>query len=220
MSWLQRARPFLLATCALVCACASDDGHGTDAAASHEAGEPARDGGAPSDGGSDAPADAESAADAGSDPRVELPLLDHKSWRNYDASLDPLKSHQPAVLECNIAGWFIERGQLEVSTADCNYALLEHPSLLDLDADTEVLLELYHFDLNAPEPAEAHVALLFGDELQWETLIPVPLPGNVQQVSFRATRALRVGDAIRFHLHNHGQNSWLLRSVHALLPAP
>lgn len=150
----------------------------------------------------------------------ELPLIDHAGWRSYDSALDPLQGHQPPSVDCGRLGWYIERGQLEISTVDCNYALLEHPSLLAIAEGTEVLAELWYFDLVAPEPAEAHVALLFGDALQWETLIAIPQPGNVRQVAFRATRALAVGESIRLHLHNHGQNTWLLRSMVAVVPAP
>jgi hypothetical protein len=37
-----------------------------------------------------------------------------------------------------------------------------------------LLVDLWHFDLIAAEPASAHVALLFGDELQWEADIEIP----------------------------------------------
>lgn len=148
---------------------------------------------------------------------IELPLLDHKQWRTYDATLDPLRGHQPAVLDCVQPGWFIERNMLEISTGQCNYVLLEHPSLQAAPANSEVLIELYHYDLVAAEPAQAHIALMFGDDLQWETMLPIPAEANVHQLRFRTTRALAVGEAIRFHLHNHGQNTWLLASVHVLL---
>jgi len=208
---------------AVLCAFAS-------ACASHSEASPALDGSIAADAASDDSAsdgdggnqvgDAAPQADVQTPPGlIELALIDHKGWHNFAAELDPLKSHQPATIACDIAGWYIEREQLEISTADCNYALLEHPALLAVAAGSEVLLELWHFDLNAPEPAEAHVAVLFGDKLQWETFIAIPSPGNVQQISFRATRALAPGDAVRLHLHNHGQNSWLLRTLHVLVPA-
>lgn len=166
----------------------------------------------------DAQLDASDAALNPPDANVtELPLIDHKQWRSYDAALDPLRSHQPAMVDCTPPAWFIERNMLEVNTAECNYALLEHPSLLSIAAQTQVLLELWHFDLVAPEPAKAHAALLFGDELQWETTFDIPAPGNVHQFSFRATRALAKDEPIRLHLHNHGQNTWLIASLHAVI---
>lgn len=148
----------------------------------------------------------------------EAPLVDHTAWRNYAPELDPLPAHQPDAIDCSIAGWFIERGSLEVSTQDCNYLLVEHPALLGIPEGTEVALELVYFDLLAPEPATAHVALFFSDEMQWELEVPIPQYAYVHEVRFRATRPLALGEPIRLHLHNHGQNTWALGYVAALVP--
>jgi hypothetical protein len=161
-------------------------------------------------------------ASAGEADRAELPLLpliDQTEWRNYAPELDPLPSHQPDPIMCNIAGWFVERGSLEVSTGNCNYILVEHPAQLAVPKGGSVHLELVHFDLEAPEPATAHVALFFGDDLQWELTVPIPSLAYVYKETFPATRALKVGEPIRFHLHNHGQNTWLLDSLYAQVPA-
>jgi hypothetical protein len=135
-------------------------------------------------------------------------LLDQASWRPYDPALDPLRAHQPDPIDCDVAGWFVEFGELEVDTGHCNYLLVEHPALRSLPAGSRVELELRHFDLNAPEVATAHVALLFADEVQWQTQVAVPGPASVAIVEFTSTRSLEQGDPIRLHLHNHGQNTW------------
>lgn len=157
--------------------------------------------------------DAASREDA-AEPLREVALLDHSAWSNYPAELDPLASHQPAQIACGISGWFVERNSLEVDTGQCNYLLVEHPALVDVPEGSQVDIELWHFDLVAEQPATAHIALLFDDALQWETEVAIPGPGNLQQVSVNATRALAKGEPIRFHLHNHGQNTWLLGDVH------
>ena len=81
-----------------------------------------------------------------------------------------------------------------------------------------MLPERVHFDLRAPEPATAHVAVLFGDEVQWELEIPIPSYAYVYTETFQATRALAPGEPIRLHLHNHGQNTWIFSSLYAQLP--
>jgi hypothetical protein len=149
-------------------------------------------------------------------PRNETPLLDHGAWRRYDAALDPLESEQPAELECGIAGFFVERDELEIDSSRCNYLLAEHPALLDLPSGREVHMELRHFDLSAPEPAQVHIAILFGDDLQWETELPIPSPANVLDVRFQTTRALVKNEPIRVHLHNHGQNTYTLAFMRAV----
>jgi hypothetical protein len=171
--------------------------------------------------GSELDAGAQDAADdvADRESLPFIPVIDQSEWRNYAPELDPLPSHQPEQLRCSIAGWFVERGSLEVSTVDCNYLLVEHPAQVAVPEGSMVQLELVHFDLLAPEPATAHVALFFADVLQWELEIPIPGLAYVYKESFRATRALAKGDPIRLHLHNHGQNTWLLESLYAQVPA-
>ena len=170
----------------------------------------------------DAAPGASVASDAGAEAAAdvllnEVSVIDHQGWEVYAPELDPLPGHQPEQIDCSIPGWFIERGFLEINTGACNYALLEHPSLLDVPKGAEVKFDLWHFDLLAAEPATAHVALLFGDTLQWEADIAIPQLGTVRTESFRATRSLAAGEPIRFHLHNHGQNTWTLGEVTALV---
>jgi len=140
-------------------------------------------------------------------------LIDHRSWQRYDAALDPLIADQPAEITCGIAGFFVERGGLEIDSKRCNYVLAEHPALRDVRRGQRLALEFRHFDLEAPEPAQAHVALLFRDQLAWELRIDIPGPANVIQAEFTATTDLAAGEPIRLHLHNHGQNTYTLASL-------
>jgi hypothetical protein len=149
------------------------------------------------------------------------PLIDNQGWRRYDAAADPLSSHQPAVPSCAASATFLEYGSFEVDTTRCNYVLSEHPAQLAIAAGTQVKLELLHYDLTASEPAEAHIALLFGDALQWETHIPIPRAGDVIKASFQATQALSLDEPIRLHLHNHGGNTYLVVALEAAIsPSP
>ena len=168
--------------------------------------------------GADEPDAATDAAEEDAAPLREVRLIDHSSWHNYPVELDPLPDHQPAMIKCGLSGWFVEAGSLEVDTANCNYLSIEHPAAEAVPAGTEIELELGHFDLLAPEPATAHVALLFESELQWEDFIDIPGPGNLERSRFRATRDLAAGESIRLHLHNHGQNTWLFGQVIAFMP--
>jgi len=149
-----------------------------------------------------------------------LPLIDNQSWRRYDAAADPLPSHQPAEPSCAASATFVEFGSFEIDTTRCNYVLSEHPAQLAIAAGTQVKMELLHYDLIAPEPAQAHVALLFGDALQWETNIPIPRAGDVLKASFLATKAVALGEPIRLHLHNHGGNAYLIIAVQAAVAGP
>ena len=166
-------------------------------------------------------ADTEDAGDAAATEDAatlrEVRLIDHESWQDYPVELDPLADHQPPTIKCGIAGWFMEGGLLEVDTSHCNYLLIEHPAVVDVPAGSEIEIEIGHFDLLAPEPATAHLALLFDADLQWEQFVDIPGPGNLQRSRFRATRDLAAGEPIRLHLHNHGQNTWLVAQLVAFL---
>lgn len=164
-----------------------------------------------------AEADAEAEADA-SVPLHPVQLIDNESWEHYPPEEDPLRDHQPPEIMCSLAGWFVERDALEVNTGECNYVLAQHPALVDVPEGAMVEAQLYYYDLIAPEPAVAHIAVLFGDDLQWETELDIPRPGNVELIEFNATRALSAGEPIRLHLHNHGQNTWLLVQTSVYLP--
>jgi hypothetical protein len=144
-------------------------------------------------------------------------LIDHGHWREYSAAEDPLLDHQPANLDCGAAGWYVEPAPpvLEVDTSYCNYALLEHPSLAQVERGDTIRLELRHYDLRAAELAQAHIAILFRDQLEWETFVPIPSDATVQTFQWSADHPLAIGEPIRVHLHNHGQNTWVLASLQA-----
>ena len=148
-----------------------------------------------------------------------LPLIDHSEWSAYRAADDPLRAHQPDLIRCGPGGYFVEFDRLEVDSQLCNYVLLLHPAQQDVAAGEEVTLELSHFDLTASEPAQAHVALLFDGTLAWETWLDIPGPANVVQAVFRAPRALARGEPLRFHLHNHGQNTYALGRAYSCSPS-
>lgn len=154
-----------------------------------------------------------------SEPATQLrTLVDHSAWTAANLTADPLRAHQPESVVCGIAGWYVEYGQLEIDTARCNYAWIEHPAQVAVPIGGQVTTVFSHFDLAAPVPAEAHVAILFGDAIQWETVVTIPQPGNAFELAWEASVALEVGDPIRVHLHNHGQNFWSLAPLMARVP--
>jgi hypothetical protein len=169
--------------------------------------------------------DAASAASPAATTAVLEPveLIDQGHWREYPFDRDPLADHQPADVDCGPAGWYVEpafeQPLLEVDTSYCNYALLEHPAAIEVAEGDTITFELRHYDLRAPEPAEAHIAWEFGDALEWETFVAIPSDAAVQTFEWRATHALRAGDPIRLHLHNHGQNTWQVGSLTARVAA-
>jgi hypothetical protein len=144
-------------------------------------------------------------------PRVLSPLT---GLAPTSAERDSFSGHRPDSIECSdLAGWYMEEGQLEVDTGACNYLSLVEPAALDAPAGTGVTTEISYFDLTSSEPAVAHVALLANGVVMWERMIPVPAAADVLSLSFDLPVDVAVGDPIEFHLHNHGQNTWNLSPI-------
>lgn len=154
----------------------------------------------------------------------EVPVIDHAGWSEYSAEEDPLPSHQPEQIVCGPAGWYVEPAfdvpLLEIDTNYCNYVLLEHPLIVDLAKGDRMSVEVRHYDLLAPEPASAHLAIWFGDSLEWETHVSIPSAAAVETAHWRMSRARKVGEVVRLHLHNHGQNTWLIAGLYVRSNAP
>lgn len=160
-------------------------------------------GGQPGSGGDD--------ADAGG----PVALVDHALWERAPLDDDPFADHQPATVECDIAGWFLERGELEMNTGRCNYVWLDQPALTGVMRGDTLSLQLRHFDLTAPEPAEAHIALLLDGQIAWEQTLPIPHSAEVLNAEWTADRDIAAGATVGWHLHNHGQNTWTLAYIRA-----
>lgn len=137
-------------------------------------------------------------------------LIDHAAWEYAPAEEDPLVDHRPAMVECGVAGWYVLDQELEVDTNFCNYAAIRQPILEPIAACSTLAIAFYHFDLTAPEPAEAHAAILIDGQIVWEQTIEIPGPAAVYEDKFAAPFAAPAGSEVMLHLHNHGQNTWAL----------
>jgi hypothetical protein len=143
-------------------------------------------------------------------------LIDHEQWQVLDAAADPLADHRPELVECGLAGWYLETAKLEVDTNFCNYLAVAQPSLVALEQGQTVQVIFYHFDLVAPEPALAHVSILVDGEVLWEQEITIPGDANVFLEEFPSPITAELGSEVVFHLHNHGQNTWVLQDLMAM----
>lgn len=140
-------------------------------------------------------------------------LVDPTAWAQVPAPQDPLADHRPAEVQCPIGGWLYEPQGFEVNTLMCNYAMFSAPSQAAVLAGSRVVATLYHFDLVAAEPATAHVALLLGELLLWETEVEIPGKANAFNIDVVVDATIPAGTPVYFHLHNHGQNTWTLGAI-------
>jgi hypothetical protein len=143
-------------------------------------------------------------------------LIDHEKWQVLEAGDDPLADHRPEMIDCGLAGWYLETSKLEVDTNFCNYLGVEQPSLVALEHGQMVKVIFYHFDLVAPEPALAHVAIMIDAQVLWEQEIAIPGDANVFVEEFASPISAALGSQVVVHLHNHGQNTWVLQDLIAI----
>ena len=99
-----------------------------------------------------------------------------------------------------------------IDTVDCGYLTLEQPALEALCPGDVIALQLWHFTLSGGDDFE--VALSFGgDGPDVQQTIAVPTDGVLVQTDWTVDRPIAKGQAVIFHLSNHGSNSWGLLDI-------
>jgi hypothetical protein len=160
-----------------------------------------------------APAVQDGVADAGREA-VLLP----EYWLPVSTD-DDIFSDRPSLVTCSgdaaMAEFLGAEHVLGVDTGNCNYVTVTQPTKRAIASGETIKVRLWHFELSAREPAEAHAALLIdGLELLNER-VPIPQPGGLIVKQVRVEQPVPIGSPALFHLHNHGANSWALVEVSA-----
>lgn len=145
-------------------------------------------------------------------PETGTPLIDAAAWQE-DRSRDPVPEHRQGERACDPLGLLQELGGFEVETDRCPYAVFTQPLLADVRAQRPMGLLLWHNDLVNGEPAEGHLLLTVGDAVLFDWTEPIPSDAAVIDDTVTLDAALRAGDVIVLHLHNHGANSWNVNSL-------
>lgn len=167
----------------------------------------------------EASAENDGAAQAGaaSDPSrrsLVLPAL----WMPLLATDDPFDD-RPLTTRCDPSAHFAETLAAEpvfsVDTGGCAYLTVRQLTRSDVAVGEVIKVRLWHFELSAPEPAEAHAAIVIDGTSLLDERIAIPQPGALITAQMKAERAIPAGASVYFHLHNHGANSWSLVEVSA-----
>jgi hypothetical protein len=139
-------------------------------------------------------------------------------WQILDAASD-LFDDRPANVQCLAAGvmpeTLSEERVLGVETGYCQYLSAHQPTRLEVKAGEVLKVRLWHFVLSAPEPAEAHAAVVVDGLTVLDERVSIPSPGGLLVRELLVERAIPAGAPVHFHLHNHGENSWALVEVSA-----
>ena len=150
---------------------------------------------------------AESSSGVMAGPPVSL--VRAEGWELTDAADDPFPGERPDFVQCEI-GWDVETGAFEVSTDLCTYGSFSQRSLAEIHEGDVLELVILHDALYAEEPAVAHLAIAFGQEIAWETEIPIPSEANQLRPTWTAPSDVAINTPVTFHVHNHGTNNYRL----------
>lgn len=141
--------------------------------------------------------------------RPRTSLVRAEAWELSSAEDDPFPAERPQVVQCEL-GWDVETGAFEVDTELCTYGSFTQGILAEIYEGDTIELVLLHDPLYAEEEAVAHVALAFGDEIAWETEIPIPSEAGQLRPTWTAPADVAVNSPVIFHVHNHGTNNYRL----------
>lgn len=153
------------------------------------------------------------------DDPLPVRLARFDAWvRVTDADADLFDEGRPEGLECDeVDGYgpelFGPDSVFEVQTDLCDWFTGTQPTMEPIAAGDTMSIQVWHYDLVADEEAEAYVALAVGEEVAWETTVPIPSAGNLLRETVVIDRDVPAGTPMQFHVHNHGANSWELFDV-------
>lgn len=144
-------------------------------------------------------------------------LVPLDAWSSVARVDDPFIIDPEAAPACVGPGFRLETDlqQLELDTGLCNWVTLSGSALFDVSADQELRLDFSHYNLEAAAPATAELRLSFPNCKVWTKQLPIPGAADVYEEQFASPCALKAGQPVLFHLHNHGQNTYQLQDLAA-----
>ncbi len=147
-------------------------------------------------------------------------VIDPVGWEVVEGADDPFAAERPTDALCVPDGVAQEDfgglPGLEVWTGLCDWVSLRQPSTSRIPAGAEVSVRLWHFELTAPAPGEARLAVMIDGAPAWEKRIPIPSPSGLVHESWTMPRAAAAGAPIVFHVDNHGANTYTLLEITAV----
>lgn len=116
---------------------------------------------------------------------------------------------------------FGEDDAVEIDTRfGCGWATVEQPTLVDLHAGDEVQVRVFYFSQATFPEAQAEVAIAFDEDIVSTTLVDIPTESDLIAPRVPIERDVPAGSTARFHVGNHGDNSWNLIELSQIFSAP
>jgi hypothetical protein len=138
-------------------------------------------------------------------------LVDMGAWKL--ANPDPWPD-RPDLPACGDRAVTLEEGTVELDTNACGWITAEAPLLVQVTPDTPLAWFIFHDPLVADETAEATLGIQIG-ETAWTEALAIPSAAGFFEVEVNAVSTVRAGEPLRFHVHNHGSNTYNLGWIRA-----
>lgn len=153
------------------------------------------------------------------DPCQPVSLVDHAAWTVVAMDADPFEPEPgPDLFLCDERDCRTEEldglDSFTVDTNVCNWATVEQPLRMELEAGDVVRVRAFWFSQTDFFPAtEAELAVQVGDELLVERRVPIPTDGELLDEAVVLDTAQPLDAPVYFHIGNHGANTWNILSV-------
>jgi hypothetical protein len=152
-------------------------------------------------------------------PGISPPLGAVLDWKLTESDTDPFPN-RPDWMTCTEHGWGLDDGGVfGVYTGECDYVTVTQSLKVDLDPCNEIVIELSHDQLLAPQgEASGEVGFAINNELLWTKTFPIPAPPlHLGPIRIPVKKVIPAGTPIQFHVHNHGSNGWRLLRLDRIL---
>lgn len=166
---------------------------------------------------------------------VQVELVDPQAFRLVAADRDPFELSDAGVTDAGTSSTSTStfvRGrctdddvQIEllgdepsfsIITRFCARGTAEAPLLADVASGEPLTFRLWHYSIQDLGPGEAFLEVALDGAVLWTARVPLPSPGKLVLETFAAPLSARAGAQVRWHVANHGSNSWNFLSLSAL----
>lgn len=147
-----------------------------------------------------------------------LSLIDHDKWRSVPPEEDVFAPAEgDEIYPCDERDIVVEDlGEIRtwsVTTGACNWATVSQPLPRALEAGEELLLEVFWFSQRDFPGGTARIGLALDDEIVFTKELQVPAEAELLETFVGVPRDMPRGTPVRFHIGNHGTNSWNLIDI-------
>lgn len=150
---------------------------------------------------------------------MAVPIVDPASFQIVPAADDPLEvgtsstaTGTPSRGRCGPEAAVVEDLGVVVTysivTRDCARLTVEAPIQEAVRPGESVELRIWHYPLLPYGPAEARLLVLLEGQSVWSRVVAIPAQSELLRDQFRLEAGAKLGESLRWHVSNHGVNSW------------